>query len=382
MGMLNGRVQSDNPWHRTEMEVEGIPDHWENADVANVWLDAHQFAFQNYKQGNLSEDFFEELRSAWNIDLNGRTFSEKPIRCYVHVAFGKDAEGKLKYIVDTNNNLDFADEAEREAAELIWPPTDAAVRSYVQKLKYETFRNGAVVELEAPLLIVQSRGELWSNVPQLAEAELDNVKIKLVSDGFQSLSFSEATLHLGGENEEIKQNEFMRLSGKIYQNLGVNSDRQVLRLKEVPNDSLIFSSQVGFVARPFSGKDFITQQDINLERFKGKFLYLDFWGSWCKPCLAELPQLKEAYWEIDTSKVAFLGVANDKAERLANTLEKEGIDWKQILCEQEEGIIDDYNITGYPTSFLIDPMGVIVAKNVRAEDLLDTLRFYTGAVVR
>jgi thiol-disulfide isomerase/thioredoxin len=375
-GMVSGRVAADNPWQKTEMEVTGLPTEWEHVEIANVWFDAQQFAFQNHKQGLLTEQFFEELVAAWNIDLRARSFSEKPITCFVHVVYGKDREGKLKYKVDFNHNLDFSDEAEHAPSQLNWPPSDATAQRYAHRVKYTTFRNGGLVEIEAPLLIMESQAALWSNIPQHAEAEVDNVRIKISSDGFQSTSFSEASLHFDGEQEEIKQNEFIRLSGKIYQNLGVSPDRQVLRLKQIPADSVIFSSQVGFNARPFSGKDFSTDVEISLEQYQGKFLFIECWGSWCQPCVAELPALKEAYHSTDRSKVEFLGIANDKAEPFSKILEKENIAWKQILCENEEGILDDYNITAYPTSFIIDPKGKIVAKNVRAYELLDTLDFF------
>lgn len=380
-GMVSGRATADNPWHKTQMEVSGVAQNWLAPDTACLWLDPHQFAFQNFKLGNIDKEFFEELKSAWNIDLDSRPFSENAIKCYVHVVYGKDEEGKLMYMVDTNNDHDFSDELVHTPQAIDTSMGDSLALRYAHRVRYEDFRNGKVVELEVPLVIMESREVLWSNFPQYAVAEMDGIELKLVSEGFQSVGYANTTLFNAAAgphsvSEAIGQNEYVRLSGKVYQNLGVNIDRQVLRLKKIPADSVVHSTQVGFAARPFSGKDFVTQQAIALEQYRGKFLYLDFWGSWCKPCLDELPKLKEVFKDVDKEKVDFLGVANDKAAPFASIMETEAIAWNQILCETEDGILDEYNINAYPTSFIIGPDGVIVARDVKAEQLMDTLAHF------
>ena len=77
-------------WGNTEIETIGIPKNWTKSNVTQVWFDPYQFVYQNYKQGNLNEEFFNDLKVTWKIDLNKRKLSDKPINCFVHVAIGKN----------------------------------------------------------------------------------------------------------------------------------------------------------------------------------------------------------------------------------------------------------------------------------------------------
>ncbi len=82
----------------------------------------------------------------------------------------------------------------------------------------------------------------------------------------------------------------------------------------------------------------------------------------------------ETYSAIDKSQIDFLGVAgSDTEEGLSKTLKEFNVQWNQILSNE---IPNQYGITGYPTSFLIDPDGIIVAKNLRGSNFPDTLDHY------
>jgi len=343
-------------------------------------LDPRQFAFQNFKQGKLSSEFYTDLKSSWNINLDKRPLSDIPIKCYVYVIYGKDKHGVIKYRVDTNNNFDFSDEIEYSPSIINWTKLDSLANKLSHRAKYEAFREGKLVELSAPLLIVdKGNGTLLRNFSQHGETELSGTKIQICSSGFNSTDYEPASiLKLSNKEEMINENEFVLINSNLYQNLGVEINKQVLRLKKLPKDTVIYSSQVGFNAIPFTEKEFGTQETLSLNSYKGKYLYMEFWGSWCAPCIKELPEIKKAYNNIDKSKIDFLGVALDKVDPFGKILEKEEIEWKQIMREEESGIIDDYNITAYPTSFLIDPNGKIIAKNIRGVKLLDTLNYYTN----
>jgi thiol-disulfide isomerase/thioredoxin len=373
-------MEPNDEWFKTQYEVKGIPSNWTEVVKRDIWFDAWQFAYQQHKQGNLTVEVYKELEVAWNINDKTHSFSDTPIKCFVYMIFGKDEKGVLKYKLDFNHNLDFSDEPEFTAVQMKWSKVDSLQLHLSHQVKYETVRNNHVVELTAPVLIVAIKSRLFRNIPQHAEAQWEGYTLAVSPASFTSAMYETSQLCAVSPDHSaspvINENEYLRLGTKTYHYLGVNMDRMELILRRVPDDTVIYSSQVGFHAKPIAGKDISTQKDISLDQFKGKYVYVDFWGTWCGPCVAELPTLKKVYAQIDPKKVEFLGVAKDDQESLTKMIRKESIPWHQILCEKDLTLIREYNIQAYPTSFLINPEGKIVAKNIPTEKLLDSLNYY------
>lgn len=100
---------------------------------------------------------------------------------------------------------------------------------------------------------------------------------------------------------------------------------------------------------------------------KGKYVLVDFWASWCGPCRAEIPNLKELYEKYKGDKFEILGVAVwDKLTDSQKAVEKEGMVWPHILdCQEIPTKI--YGINGIPQIMLIGPDGTIVARNLRGD---------------
>jgi thiol-disulfide isomerase/thioredoxin len=121
-------------------------------------------------------------------------------------------------------------------------------------------------------------------------------------------------------------------------------------------------------------------EEIGPETFKGKLLLIDFWASWCGPCRAESPNLKETYAKYKDKGVEFLSVSVDKSEEAwRKAMEEEGMEWPQVLAPKAGAeVMDLYQFSGIPFILLLDQEGKIVAKHLRGEaigrtigDLLD-----------
>ena len=123
--------------------------------------------------------------------------------------------------------------------------------------------------------------------------------------------------------------------------------------------------------------------DINgkvreLRSYKDKYLLLDFWGSWCLPCIKELPEIKKIY-QNSGDRIAILGIAcNDEEQLLRRFLQKNNIDWPQAIQNSGDVFPESYSVFSFPTLFLIDPAGKIVAKGeeLRGENLISTIQRY------
>lgn len=111
--------------------------------------------------------------------------------------------------------------------------------------------------------------------------------------------------------------------------------------------------------------------ELALSDVKGKVVLIDFWAGWCRPCRAENPNLVKLYNEYHDKGFEILGVSLDrKAEEWKQAIADDGLVWKQISNVQYfDKIAELYNVQAIPANFILDENGVILAKNLRGEEL-------------
>lgn len=130
-----------------------------------------------------------------------------------------------------------------------------------------------------------------------------------------------------------------------------------------------------FTAETLSGNEF------SLSDLRGKYVMIDFWGTWCGPCIEALPVIKEAYAAYGGENFEIVGIANElNLERFEDFVEREKLEWPQIpeIYEKESEIQELYSVNSYPTYYLIDPEGEIVEYGMAlsADNLMETLAKY------
>lgn len=131
----------------------------------------------------------------------------------------------------------------------------------------------------------------------------------------------------------------------------------------------------GQVAPEFSYPTSDGKKKLGPQDFKGEILVLDFWASWCGPCRAEIPHLKEAYREYHSQGVAFLSVSIDKDEAAwRKAMKEEKMPWMQVQAPKAgKEVMKLYQFSGIPYILVLDREGRIVGKNLRGKALMDKL---------
>ncbi|GAL84993.1 hypothetical protein MYP_2221 [Sporocytophaga myxococcoides] len=120
---------------------------------------------------------------------------------------------------------------------------------------------------------------------------------------------------------------------------------------------------------------------IKLSDYKGKYVMIDFWASWCGPCRMENPHVVELYKKYKDKGFNILGVSLDEdKEKWKNAIMKDGLIWEQVsdLKGWASSVNPVYEVQAIPLTYLVDKEGTIVAKNLRGQDLTNKLEELFG----
>lgn len=158
---------------------------------------------------------------------------------------------------------------------------------------------------------------------------------------------------------------FNKLDKKIRQSAGGIKTKTMLDKFEAVS--------IGHQAPLFTSTD-TAGHDLSLKSFRGKYLLLDFWASWCGPCREENPNVVAAYQKYSNRNFDILSVSLDQAGKKQDWMKaiaKDGLTWKHVsdLKYWSNAVAQLYMVRSIPQNFLIDPNGKIIAANLRGEAL-------------
>jgi len=227
-------------------------------------------------------------------------------------------------------------------------------------------------ELRKELLpFYEEESRLWLKNKQLRET--DREKSKRITEQFDSLRFYTVAPK---RTEFAKRHLDYELSPSYFLESHVPKDTVIkytnLLSQNVKNSpyGVILSAMVsgwkntenGSIAPEFS-QTTLDGKNFNLKQFRGKYLVLDFWGSWCGPCMYGVPKMREYYNKYKT-QVEFVGIAcNDTESDWKKAIVSNQMNWNQILNDKSSMDISVlYGISSYPTKIVINQKGEIINK--------------------
>lgn len=116
---------------------------------------------------------------------------------------------------------------------------------------------------------------------------------------------------------------------------------------------------------------------VKLSDYRGKYVLIDFWASWCLPCRKENPNLVEAYKKYHAKGLEIIGISLDNDKKLwLDAINKDGLDWTQLsdLKSFDNVVAKKFYIHAVPDNFLIDPNGIIIGRGLIGTQLSEMLK--------
>ncbi len=132
--------------------------------------------------------------------------------------------------------------------------------------------------------------------------------------------------------------------------------------------------KVGKPAPEFATED-VKGNPVRLSAYRGKYVLVDFWATWCSPCIAELPRLQAAYRTYHDSGFEIISVSLDENKSAVSDFVKvRGMPWPQVHnASSAADLVDAFGVITIPAVYLIDPEGSIIRLDLRGKALDETL---------
>lgn len=343
---------------------------------------------ENVLNGSLKKKDFVEYVMRLGVDTNCIIYKHIERNSFA-VFIGFDFSGLKHVIVDTNNNKRFDDDKEYifnlegdkkypnivvdidyfDGTEIKMAKVHYTIDAYKESPYTE---NSLEKKMSLTLLLKYAKVGSFSIDSNKYSFKITDEYLNLYKRMKFSIDIRKIPLDSNDKNNfRYSSEDTLILDNKGY--IVDNLTTDTLYLKRISNAKVNFG-QLNTYAPNILGTNIISRQLFSLNSKKGKYLLLDFWGTWCTPCVEALPKLVQLHQKYKNKGIEFVSLAYDRKRDLvllAKIIKDKQLDWIHLFIDKadEKNILKDYKIQEFPTTILINPKGKVIARGVGASIL-------------
>lgn len=375
------------PYENLQSRLAGIPTNVDTFMVSVLDMQLKQSIYQRFLSGEMDSITYQRLHKSFNIDE--KKLSKQNIKQGLHIFSGIRGNKKI-IICDANNNNDFSDDFIREynlSEQKITANLDT-IPAF--EISYDYYNNQKIHKRTS-----------WIKIKPFDKAYKMNDPVKQILTVFFSMGERKTTVTRINGKKYVITIPFTFYRGGDYNNAAVifsdSLDHTDLDIQPIPKVEESFAlegntkvkilsisefgdtlklkvwedtqAEIGFRS---GDKTFLSSfQDINNKQFNpktqgNKYIMLDFWGTWCGPCVAGLPKLKEFYQK-HKSQIELVSIAHDKdIEKVKKFIEEKEMNWvhkfENNAEKNPEKLVEKLNVECFPTFILLDKSGKILSR--------------------
>jgi peroxiredoxin len=361
-------------------------------DLFFYYIQENQYYYNNKSKINANiRSSLETIPNDWYPDNNNR-YSETEVDCIISFCTVENDKGKEFVIIDSNNDEDFSNDEllEYKSGSFLYGDRTLQTESVIADAHAEIF-NGEKIQMR--VFPVSFRKVITSKKVH-SEFGIQEIKMgKFTYKGSEYLAmlsnnptdieftkFSQLWVDTNHNNNVDEQDSFVQVNkpfilfNKSFQLRNIDRFGNKLII-EPTTDEVIPPIAVGLFAPDFETVTVDDSSTFNLSALQGQFVLLDFWGTWCAPCIEEIPYLKEAYKKYSNGRLEIVSIGIDDPDKLRSFIREKEMNWIHIQQDKKSHLLELYQVSGYPSTYLIDKSGKIVAMNIalRGKTLISTL---------